>query len=114
SREGYKSINQEYNHLIFSKVEHNKQQLFSQLKDLDTEQRNANTRGIDLADSLEIARLINAEDQKVALEVQKKLPAIAEAIDLVKQAFDEGGQIGRASCRERSKRADRRGTVAES
>lgn len=74
-------------------MENKKQQLFSQLKDLDTEQRNANTREIDLADSLEIARLINAEDQKVALAVEKKLPDIAKAIDLIKQAFDNGGRL---------------------
>lgn len=74
-------------------MEQNKQRLFTQLKDLDTEQRNVNTREIDLADSLKIARLINAEDQKVALEVEKKLPTIARGIDLIKEAFDEGGRL---------------------
>lgn len=74
-------------------MEENKQKLFSQLKDLDTEQRNTNTREIDVADSLEIARLINAEDQKVAGQVEKKLPAIARAIDLIKEAFDRGGRL---------------------
>lgn len=69
------------------------QRLFSQLKKLDTEQRNASTLEIDLADSLEIARLINAEDQKVAKEVEKKLKEIAKAIDLVKEAFDAGGRL---------------------
>lgn len=71
----------------------NKQRLFSQLKELDTEQRNPNTQAIDLADSHEIARLINAEDKKVAKEVEKKLPSIAEAIDLVKEAFEKGGRL---------------------
>ncbi len=69
------------------------QHLFSELKKLDTEQRKNATRGIDLADSLEIARLINAEDRKVAGEVEKKLPKIAEGIDLVKEAFDAGGRL---------------------
>lgn len=69
------------------------EQLFSQLKDLDTEQQNKSTREIDLADSLEIARLINAEDQKVPKEVEKKLPQIARAIDLVKEAFDAGRRL---------------------
>lgn len=69
------------------------QELFDQLKELDTEQRNPNTREIDVADSLEIARLINAEDKKVADQVKKKLPQIAQAIDLVKQVFDEGGRL---------------------
>ncbi|NGP88898.1 N-acetylmuramic acid 6-phosphate etherase [Fodinibius halophilus] len=74
-------------------MEKNDQQLFTQLKKLDTEQRNKSTREIDLADSLEIARLINAEDQKVAKEVEKKLEEIAKAIDLVKEAFDAGGRL---------------------
>jgi len=69
------------------------QRLFSQLKKLDTEQRNPATREIDLADSLEIARMINQEDKKVAEEVEKKLPAIAQAIDLVKEAFEAGGRL---------------------
>jgi N-acetylmuramic acid 6-phosphate etherase len=74
-------------------LEKNDQHLFSQLKKLDTEQRNAFTKKIDLADSLEIARLINEEDKKVAIEVEKKLPEIAEAIDLIKNAFESGGRL---------------------
>ena len=74
-------------------MENDKKRLFSQLKELDTEQRNKSTREIDLADSLEIARLINAEDKKVAVAVEEKLPAIAKAIDLVKDAFDRGGRL---------------------
>src|SRR5699024_5293647 len=42
---------------------------------------------------MEIARLINAEDKKVARAVEKKLPAIARAIDLAKEAFDAGGRL---------------------
>jgi N-acetylmuramic acid 6-phosphate etherase len=74
-------------------VDENDQQLFSQLKKLDTEQRNPSTKNIDLADSLEISRLINQEDKKVADEVEKKLPQIAQAIDLVKGAFEAGGRL---------------------
>jgi len=68
-------------------------QLFEKLRGLDTEQRNPDSVEIDLADSSEIARLINAEDQKVAEEVQKKLPQISQAIDLVSQAFAVGGRL---------------------
>ncbi|MDZ7681135.1 MAG: N-acetylmuramic acid 6-phosphate etherase [Fodinibius sp.] len=67
--------------------------LFSQLKELDTEQRNPATRKIDLADSLEIAQLINQEDKRVADEVEKKLPEVARAIDLTKEAFEKGGRL---------------------
>lgn len=67
--------------------------LFNQLKDLATEQRNSNTSEIDVADSLEIARLINQEDKKVAFEVEKKLQVIAEAIDAVREAIGKGGRL---------------------
>lgn len=70
-----------------------KRRLFTQLKNLDTEQRNSSTRKIDLADSLEIARLINEQDKKVADEVEKKLPRIAQAIDVVKEAFEQDGRL---------------------
>ena len=69
------------------------QRLFSQLKQLDTEQRNPATQEIDLADSLEIAQLINQEDKRVADEVEKKLPQVAKAIDLAKEAFENGGRL---------------------
>ncbi|HKK47030.1 MAG TPA: N-acetylmuramic acid 6-phosphate etherase [Balneolaceae bacterium] len=71
----------------------NEQPLFSQLKKLDTEQRNQSTKEIDLANSLEIARLINNEDKKVALQVENKLPEIAKAIDLIKEAFEADGRL---------------------
>ncbi|MFH5831903.1 N-acetylmuramic acid 6-phosphate etherase [Halalkalibaculum sp. DA3122] len=69
------------------------QDLFDQLKKLDTEQRNPATRGIDLADAHEIARLINEEDKKVAFQVEKKLDRIAEAIEMVKESLQEGGRL---------------------
>ncbi|MCG8372940.1 MAG: N-acetylmuramic acid 6-phosphate etherase [Balneolales bacterium] len=68
-------------------------ELYSSLSRLDTEQRNKNTMEIDLASSLEIARLINEEDQKVAIEVSQKLDVIAEAIDLISQSFTIGGRL---------------------
>ncbi|MEL7834474.1 N-acetylmuramic acid 6-phosphate etherase [Fodinibius sp. Rm-B-1B1-1] len=70
-----------------------KEQLFRQLKKLDTEQRNPNSMEIDVADSLEIARIINQEDKKVADEVEKKLPQVAKAIDAAKEAFDNDGRL---------------------
>ncbi|MDX1639690.1 MAG: N-acetylmuramic acid 6-phosphate etherase [Balneolaceae bacterium] len=69
------------------------QDLFNQLKKLDTEQRNPSTMGIDLADAREIARMINEEDKKVAFEVEKKLDEIAEAIETVKEALARGGRL---------------------
>ncbi len=67
--------------------------LFNQLKKLDTEQRNPATMSIDLADPKEIARLINEEDKKVAERVTSRLDEIAEAITLVKEALSKGGRL---------------------
>lgn len=67
--------------------------LFDQLRKLDTEQRNPNTMAIDLADPLEIARLINREDQLVAVQVGKKLDPIAEAITLTADCLQKGGRL---------------------
>lgn len=67
--------------------------LYETLQKLDTEQSNPNTTEIDSADSLEIVRLINEEDKKVALEINKKLDVIADAVDLVSQAFSVGGRL---------------------
>jgi len=67
--------------------------LFNQLKKLDTEQRNPNTRSIDLADPNEIARLINEEDKLVAERVGKRNDRIAEAISITAAALQEGGRL---------------------
>lgn len=67
--------------------------LFEQLKKLDTEQRNRATQSIDVADPLEIARLINDEDKKVAGRVTDQLPQIAEAMEIVKEALEKGGRL---------------------
>jgi N-acetylmuramic acid 6-phosphate etherase len=71
----------------------NRKRLFDSLKDLDTEQRNENTMQIDLADPLEIVKLINSEDRKVAEEVGKKQKEIALAVELVSQSFSIGGRL---------------------
>ncbi|MEX0722855.1 MAG: N-acetylmuramic acid 6-phosphate etherase [Gracilimonas sp.] len=75
------------------KSDADKKKLFSKLESLTTEGRNPDTMEIDLASPLEIARLINQEDQKVAIQVEKKLPAIAEVIELVSDAFQLGGRL---------------------
>lgn len=68
-------------------------ELYNKLNNLLTEQRNSNTMGIDLADSMEIARLINKEDQRVAKDVEKRLDQISTVIDLVADAISNGGRL---------------------
>ena len=75
------------------KSDSEKRELFSKLEKLATEGRNPDTTEIDLASAGEIARLINLEDQKVALQVEKRLDVIAEVIDLVSDSFQLGGRL---------------------
>jgi len=65
----------------------------AKLSHLPTEQTNPAVRNLDLKSSLEIARLINAEDAKVAAAVKSALPQIARAIDLIAKALNQGGRL---------------------
>ncbi|MFY9562558.1 MAG: N-acetylmuramic acid 6-phosphate etherase [Terriglobales bacterium] len=63
------------------------------LRRLSTEKPNAASAEFDRKSSLEIARIINAEDAKVAPAVQRALPQIARAIDLIAAALSRGGRL---------------------
>ncbi len=63
------------------------------LRRLSTEQPNQSADDLDRKSSLEIARLINAEDATVALAVTRALPQIARAIDQVAAALRRGGRL---------------------
>src|SRR2546428_5785415 len=58
-----------------------------------TEQRNPRTERIDVAATLEIVDLINAEDATVAAAVRSVRAELAQAIDLVVEAFQQGGRL---------------------
>src|SRR5216117_2952311 len=58
-----------------------------------TEQRNPRTERIDVASSLEIVDLMNAEDASVAGAVKSQRERIAEAIDFVVAALRCGGRL---------------------
>jgi len=58
-----------------------------------TEQRNPRTERIDVASSLEIVDLMNAEDASVAGAVKSQRERIAEAIDFVVAALRRGGRL---------------------
>ena len=58
-----------------------------------TEKSNINTQNIDLMNGYEIAKTINNEDKKVALAIEKILPQIGEAIELIASAFRKGGRL---------------------
>lgn len=59
----------------------------------ETESRNENTLHIDEATTLEQLTLINNEDMKVALAVQKVLPTLAKAIDEATIRLANGGHV---------------------
>jgi N-acetylmuramic acid 6-phosphate etherase len=64
-----------------------------QISNHTTESRNPATQNIDTVSTLEMVRLINVEDAKVAMTVKVELPAIAEAIDRIAARMRDGGRL---------------------
>lgn len=60
---------------------------------LTTERANPATANIDRCSTLEMVRLINDEDKKVAAAVEKVLPELARAVDLIAQKIQSGGRL---------------------
>lgn len=58
-----------------------------------TEKTNPNTIDIDISSSLEIAKMINNEDLKVAQKISENLTSIASAIDIISNNFLKGGRL---------------------
>lgn len=58
-----------------------------------TETRNPASVEIDQLSTLEMLRVINQEDQQVALAVGQLLPEIARAVDAIAAAFGKGGRL---------------------
>src|ERR1700683_3279128 len=63
------------------------------LKPLKTEQRNPRTRGLDRKSTLEILRVLNREDARVAIAVRRELLEIARAVDAIVKSFRKGGHL---------------------
>ncbi|QOQ70303.1 N-acetylmuramic acid 6-phosphate etherase [Photobacterium damselae] len=63
------------------------------LSQLVTESRNQASNAIDTLSTLDMVTLINQEDQKVALAVEKTLPEVALAVDAIADAFMAGGRL---------------------
>ena len=60
---------------------------------LETEKRNERTEHIDECTTLEILELINVEDGKVAKAVEKALPQIVDAVEVICSRFEKGGHL---------------------
>lgn len=67
-------------------------------KQIATEEKNRNTEKIDTLSTLEMVRLINEEDKKVAYAVERELEHIAEAIDIISVKLREGGRLIYSGC----------------
>ncbi|HEX8691273.1 MAG TPA: N-acetylmuramic acid 6-phosphate etherase [Longimicrobium sp.] len=58
-----------------------------------TEQRNPATTDIDRLSALEIVRVINEEDHRVAPAVASQLEQVARAVDMAEETFRAGGRM---------------------
>lgn len=58
-----------------------------------TEQRLAASRNLDRMTSIEIVRLMNREDRRVAVAVGREIPAIARAVDAIVAALRGSGRL---------------------
>ena len=68
--------------------------LLQTLSTLITEQRNPNSMHVDSLSALEIVQLMNQEDKQVPLAIEKCLPQIAQAVECIVAAFQQGGRLG--------------------
>jgi N-acetylmuramic acid 6-phosphate etherase len=67
--------------------------LFEDLAKLSTEMRNPRSMNLDTLSTEEILKLINSEDKLVPLAVEKEIPHIVQAVEIVVDAFRNGGRL---------------------
>jgi N-acetylmuramic acid 6-phosphate etherase len=67
--------------------------VFQELAGLVTESRNPNSYDVDIMSTEEIVRLINKEDHLVSKAVEKEIPYIVQAVDIIAEAFRKGGRL---------------------
>jgi N-acetylmuramic acid 6-phosphate etherase len=65
----------------------------SQMERRLTELRNPASRNLDRMTALQIVRLMNREDRKVAAAVGRELPSIARAVDAIVARMQTGGRL---------------------
>ena len=65
----------------------------SELENLITEERNSRTKDLDILNTVELVTKIQAEDSQVIAAVQKAIPQIAQAVDLIVESLKEGGRL---------------------
>lgn len=63
------------------------------LANIATEQPNPATAGIDSLSTLDMLKVINAEDNKVAPAIEPALPVIAQVVDIIARQLRQGGRL---------------------
>ena len=63
------------------------------LQKISTERRNPASAHIDELSTLDMVKIVNDEDKKVALAVEKILPEIAKAVDTITDRLSKGGRL---------------------
>jgi len=66
-------------------------QVFDEIAKLITESRNPASMDIDNRSIPEILQIINSEDKKIPFAIEKEIPYIVKAVEIVVQAFEQGG-----------------------
>ena len=69
-----------------------------ELSKIATEQRNEKSMHIDEMSTVDMIRLINEEDKKVAPAVEKEIEKIADAVDLITEKLKMGGRLIYMGC----------------
>ncbi len=69
------------------------EELFTEISKLATEQRNPRSMDIDNRPLPEILKIINNEDKLVPLAVEKELPFIEKAVEIIVSALESGGRL---------------------
>lgn len=67
--------------------------LFLEINKLTTEQRNPRSMDIDTKSTAEILKIINDEDKLVPYAVEKELPYIEKAVEIIVDALKHGGRL---------------------
>jgi N-acetylmuramic acid 6-phosphate etherase len=69
------------------------QTLYDAIAKLLTEQRNPDSMDLDLLSTEGVLRLLNAQDKFVPLAVEREIPYIAQAVEMIVTSFRSGGRL---------------------
>ncbi len=67
--------------------------IFDEISKLTTEQRNPKSINIDKLSTLDILKIINEEDKTIPFAVEKEIPYIEQAVEIVVHALKNGGRL---------------------